>query len=195
MRQAIFRGIPGTFCEKLKWAPFYASRARNVSARMAWCSAAFTVWQRQVVPWQVTQSPQQPSFCMVTSPLTDVLWVSGNQIFPLKKTLFIDRLGMFGPTDWPCRYLPSLMTPYCLFQSCFVYLGNHTIFKTVWWRHVVCCQACFGCPGNRTDCYRPHCVAGDGMRRGLVTVNRQMPGPPIEVKLFSTNLSQWFVRN
>ncbi|XP_043195467.1 laccase-1-like isoform X2 [Amphibalanus amphitrite] len=42
-------------------------------------------------------------------------------------------------------------------------------------------MACYGCPGNRTDCFRPHCVAGDGMRRGLVTVNRQMPGPPVEV--------------
>ncbi|XP_037083792.1 laccase-1-like isoform X2 [Pollicipes pollicipes] len=42
-------------------------------------------------------------------------------------------------------------------------------------------KACFGCPGNSTDCQRPHCVAADGRRRGLVTVNRQMPGPPIEV--------------
>ncbi|XP_023339876.1 uncharacterized protein LOC111710084 [Eurytemora carolleeae] len=42
-------------------------------------------------------------------------------------------------------------------------------------------KACFECPLNITDCYRPHCVAGDGVERGVITVNRQLPGTPISV--------------
>ncbi|KAL8625054.1 hypothetical protein ACOMHN_012063 [Nucella lapillus] len=42
-------------------------------------------------------------------------------------------------------------------------------------------RACGHCPHNLTHCSRPHCVAGDGMRRGLVTVNRLLPGPAIHV--------------
>ncbi|XP_061163506.1 uncharacterized protein LOC133172595 isoform X2 [Saccostrea echinata] len=42
-------------------------------------------------------------------------------------------------------------------------------------------QACYGCPYNTTDCFRPHCVAGDGVSRGIMTVNRMLPGPAIRV--------------
>ncbi|XP_012286272.1 laccase-4 isoform X2 [Orussus abietinus] len=42
-------------------------------------------------------------------------------------------------------------------------------------------KACYDCPFNYTDCFRPHCVAGDGVERPLIVVNRQMPGPSIEV--------------
>ncbi|KAK3086056.1 hypothetical protein FSP39_012795 [Pinctada imbricata] len=42
-------------------------------------------------------------------------------------------------------------------------------------------QACHNCPYNVTDCYRPHCVSADGVSRGLLTVNRMMPGPAIRV--------------
>ncbi|XP_070173598.1 uncharacterized protein [Littorina saxatilis] len=42
-------------------------------------------------------------------------------------------------------------------------------------------KACHQCPHNLTDCQRPHCVAGDGMRRGLMTVNRMLPGPALHV--------------
>lgn len=42
-------------------------------------------------------------------------------------------------------------------------------------------KACFNCPSNLTDCYLPHCVSADGMERGIITVNRQMPGPPVAV--------------
>lgn len=43
-------------------------------------------------------------------------------------------------------------------------------------------KACYSCPQNKTDCYRPHCVTGDGMKRSIIVVNRMMPGPIIEVK-------------
>ncbi|XP_048752208.2 uncharacterized protein LOC125663848 isoform X2 [Ostrea edulis] len=42
-------------------------------------------------------------------------------------------------------------------------------------------QACYGCPYNTTDCFRPHCVATDGVSRGVMTVNRMLPGPAIRV--------------
>ena len=43
-------------------------------------------------------------------------------------------------------------------------------------------QACYNCPHNLTDCARPHCVAGDGQRRQFISINRQLPGPKIEVR-------------
>jgi hypothetical protein len=42
-------------------------------------------------------------------------------------------------------------------------------------------KACYNCPRNTTDCHRPHCITGDGMKRSIVVVNRMMPGPVIEV--------------
>ena len=42
-------------------------------------------------------------------------------------------------------------------------------------------KACFKCPFNQTDCFRPHCVPADGFDRGILTVNRMMPGPSIQV--------------
>lgn len=42
-------------------------------------------------------------------------------------------------------------------------------------------KACYGCPFNETDCFRPHCIAADGFRRSLLVINRMMPGPAIEV--------------
>nr|KAG5709130.1 hypothetical protein BaRGS_028586 [Batillaria attramentaria] len=41
--------------------------------------------------------------------------------------------------------------------------------------------ACYQCPFNVSDCYRPHCVAAGGNIRALLTINRQMPGPAIQV--------------
>lgn len=42
-------------------------------------------------------------------------------------------------------------------------------------------KACFDCPFNVTDCYRPHCVPADGASRGVLTANRRLPGPTIQV--------------
>ncbi|XP_041367040.1 laccase-4-like [Gigantopelta aegis] len=51
---------------------------------------------------------------------------------------------------------------------------------TVEW-YLTLSKACHACPFNVTDCSRPHCVAADGLMRPLIAVNRQMPGPAIEV--------------
>lgn len=47
-------------------------------------------------------------------------------------------------------------------------------------------KACYNCPSNETDCFRPHCVSADGMKRSITVVNRMMPGPSIEVCLNDT---------
>ena len=48
-------------------------------------------------------------------------------------------------------------------------------------------KACHRCPHNLSDCQRPHCVAGDGMRRGLMAVNRMLPGPSVHVSTLIVN--------
>jgi hypothetical protein len=42
-------------------------------------------------------------------------------------------------------------------------------------------KACYNCPLRLDDCNRMDCVVADGVRRPIVVVNRQMPGPSIEV--------------
>ncbi|XP_071552768.1 LOW QUALITY PROTEIN: uncharacterized protein [Panulirus ornatus] len=42
-------------------------------------------------------------------------------------------------------------------------------------------RACYDCPTNPEDCQREECVAADGVPRPMLTVNRQLPGPAIQV--------------
>jgi hypothetical protein len=46
-------------------------------------------------------------------------------------------------------------------------------------------KACYNCPLSLDDCNRKDCVVADGIRRPIVVVNRQMPGPSIEVSLLA----------
>ncbi|KDR11749.1 laccase-1-like isoform X2 [Zootermopsis nevadensis] len=41
--------------------------------------------------------------------------------------------------------------------------------------------ACGACPLNETSCFNPQCVTADGYERGILTVNRGIPGPSIQV--------------
>lgn len=43
--------------------------------------------------------------------------------------------------------------------------------------------ACGNCPNNITDCFNPGCVTVDGYERVILTVNRRIPGPSIQVCL------------
>ena len=43
-------------------------------------------------------------------------------------------------------------------------------------------SACYDCPLNITDCGRPECLPVNGIERAVVVINRQLPGPPIQVK-------------
>ncbi|KAK7871877.1 hypothetical protein R5R35_006458 [Gryllus longicercus] len=42
-------------------------------------------------------------------------------------------------------------------------------------------RACGDCPSNSSDCFQRGCVPADGFARGLLTVDRQLPGPTINV--------------
>ncbi|XP_050711720.1 uncharacterized protein LOC126995868 isoform X4 [Eriocheir sinensis] len=42
-------------------------------------------------------------------------------------------------------------------------------------------RACYDCPQNLTDCSRKECIPGDGVSRPLVVVNRELPGPSLQV--------------
>ncbi|OXU19433.1 hypothetical protein TSAR_003623 [Trichomalopsis sarcophagae] len=44
-------------------------------------------------------------------------------------------------------------------------------------------KACYDCPFNKTDCFRPHCLPASGVQKTVFTANRQMPGPAIQVCL------------
>ncbi|XP_063243590.1 uncharacterized protein LOC134542927 [Bacillus rossius redtenbacheri] len=52
-------------------------------------------------------------------------------------------------------------------------------FAVEW--YVTMSKACYDCRTNVSDCFRPDCVPADGYSRPVVVVNRQMPGPTIEV--------------
>lgn len=57
-------------------------------------------------------------------------------------------------------------------------------FQVEWYETLS--KACYDCPLNGTDCMRPHCVTGDGVRKSVLVVNRNMPGPALEVCLNDT---------
>ncbi|XP_017762166.1 PREDICTED: laccase-4-like [Eufriesea mexicana] len=42
-------------------------------------------------------------------------------------------------------------------------------------------KSCGDCPRNETACSTDHCVSADGQRRGILTANRRLPGPTIQV--------------
>lgn len=42
-------------------------------------------------------------------------------------------------------------------------------------------RPCGDCPFNETDCDNLECVPFNGVRRPVVTVNRQVPGPAVVV--------------
>ncbi|CAL4147895.1 unnamed protein product [Meganyctiphanes norvegica] len=48
-------------------------------------------------------------------------------------------------------------------------------------RYSTLSRACYDCPRNPADCSRPECVAADGVRRLITVVNKQLPGPTIQV--------------
>ena len=47
-------------------------------------------------------------------------------------------------------------------------------------------KACYDCPNNITDCFRPQCIAANGIDRVVMSVNRMLPGPLIQVCLHDT---------
>jgi FtsP/CotA-like multicopper oxidase with cupredoxin domain len=53
-----------------------------------------------------------------------------------------------------------------------------------WKYHVFClisraCQECFS--DGKDDCFHPQCITVDGVERGVMSINRMIPGPSIQV--------------
>ncbi|XP_063981172.1 uncharacterized protein LOC135164603 [Diachasmimorpha longicaudata] len=42
-------------------------------------------------------------------------------------------------------------------------------------------KACYDCPLNVTQCFLPECIPADGFKRSIQIINRQLPGPTIEI--------------
>uniref|UniRef100_A0A1B6FJ43 Laccase n=1 Tax=Cuerna arida TaxID=1464854 RepID=A0A1B6FJ43_9HEMI len=57
----------------------------------------------------------------------------------------------------------------------------HYDFAVEW--YYAMSKACYNCSQNSSDCFRPDCVPADGVKRTIITVNRMLPGPSIEVCL------------
>ncbi|KAJ9592210.1 hypothetical protein L9F63_001211 [Diploptera punctata] len=47
--------------------------------------------------------------------------------------------------------------------------------------YAVLTQACGNCVNNEEDCNLPQCVSADGFEKGIISVNRKLPGPSIQV--------------
>lgn len=47
--------------------------------------------------------------------------------------------------------------------------------------YTVLSKACLNCPKNSTDCFRKDCISADGFKKAVVSVNRLIPGPTIQV--------------
>ncbi|XP_005112012.1 uncharacterized protein LOC101861701, partial [Aplysia californica] len=45
--------------------------------------------------------------------------------------------------------------------------------------YITMSPACHKCSTDHRDCFLPQCVPGDGRKRGILTVNRMLPGPSI----------------
>ena len=89
-------------------------------------------------------------------------WLTGNyDVHPCTRTCMVDAAPM------TCYYNFSVES-------------YHTLSK-----------ACLDCPFNQTDCFRPHCVPGNGIKRSITVVNRMLPGPAVQV-IFLTILCQFY---
>ncbi|XP_069688169.1 uncharacterized protein [Periplaneta americana] len=54
-------------------------------------------------------------------------------------------------------------------------------YRMVLQNYAVLSAACKDCPNKMEDCFLPQCVTADGFEKGILTVNRRLPGPGIQV--------------
>lgn len=93
--------------------------------------------------------------------------------------LFLTKFSAKPKPEWhPC------------FREC---SSDPTTFKTCGYNFTLeyfwtLSKACYDCPNNTKDCSRIDCIPGDGVKRGIATVNRMMPGPSIRVRRISVYL-------
>lgn len=77
-----------------------------------------------------------------------------------------------------------------------IILCRYDLFSSLSLLHSFQCllvyRSCGDCPRNETACLADHCVSADGQRRGILTANRQMPGPTIQVSSI-ISLFPWII--
>lgn len=56
----------------------------------------------------------------------------------------------------------------------------HYKFAVEW--YYAMSKACHDCSHNATDCYRQDCIAANGVKRPIISVNKMLPGPSVEVR-------------
>lgn len=97
--------------------------------------------------------------------LNDVIHVSSSELYPndgIRNTSHEEK----HPCARTCKEgSPSMV---CRYK-----------FELEW--YYTMSKACYNCPLSLDDCNRKDCVVADGVRRPIVVVNRQIPGPSIEV--------------
>lgn len=70
-----------------------------------------------------------------------------------------------------------------LIEHFFFQLKYSKIKNLVW-----CFRACADClKGNKADCLRKDCITADGFEREMLCINRQLPGPSIQVGIIIFN--------
>lgn len=57
-------------------------------------------------------------------------------------------------------------------------------FKEMYYVYACYNRHCGDCANNVTaDCFRPECIPASGVLRNMISVNRQFPGPSINVSI------------
>ncbi|XP_069675528.1 uncharacterized protein [Periplaneta americana] len=83
-------------------------------------------------------------------------------------------------TDHLC-YLPLANQTHHCARQCVKGDNRICYYRMVHENYAVLSAACKDCPYKMEDCFLPQCVTADGFEKGIVTVNRRLPGPAIHV--------------
>lgn len=105
-----------------------------------------------------------------------ILFVQSENLPETKMLNFLNQLIPTKPSTIPRGYIDgALCNRQCdgKIKRCFFNFNVETFYSMS--------KACFDCPNNITDCYRPDCIIAGGIKRTVSVVNRKLPGPAIEV--------------
>ncbi|KAK6628330.1 hypothetical protein RUM43_002142 [Polyplax serrata] len=83
------------------------------------------------------------------------------------RSLNVDEKLVVHPCRRPCDGIKRMVCRYDFVVQYYSVMG----------------KGCYDCPYNKTHCNTKSCISADGVKRTIITVNQQMPGPTIEVCL------------
>lgn len=108
----------------------------------------------------------KPWYLRPTEPLKSKLMLS--LMLKRKKVKLFDNIRY----NKICKYTPPTIQ-----FACFI-----SYLNTLWfWSCSLSCSACRNCLNNQADCWRRHCVTADGFEKAILTINRRLPAPSIQV--------------